>query len=339
MERVTISDIAARAGLSTGAVSYALNNKPGVSEETRRRVHDIATELGWSPSRAARALSTSRADTIGLVLARPARLLGTEPFYMEFIAGVEDVIAARGVALMLHIVPDSAREIAMYDKWWSERRVDGVLVVDLTQPDARIPAVERIGIPAIAVGSADAAGSLAHVTTDDATAMREAVRYLLRLGHRRIARVSGPQALSHTAIRDRAFLAEMEAAGHEASQVVRTDFSGEAGSRATRSLLTQPVPPTAIIYDNDIMAVAGLSVAAELGVVVPAELSLLAWDDSPLCEITHPPLSAMKRDVSDFGALAARMLLELIDTGHVESRSGAVPALFPRATTAAPARP
>ena len=103
---MTIGDIAERAGVSKGAVSYALNDQPGVSDATRARVLAIAAEIGWSASHAARSLSTSRADAIGLVLARPARLLGIEPFYMEFISGIEEVLAPLGVALMLHVVPD-----------------------------------------------------------------------------------------------------------------------------------------------------------------------------------------------------------------------------------------
>lgn len=336
ISRVTISDIAAAAGVSKGAVSYALNGKPGVSSDTRERVREIARELGWSPSRAARALSTSKADAIALVLNRPARLLGIEPFYMEFIAGVESVIAGRGVALMLHLVRSNQEEIAAYEKWWGEGRVDGALLVDLAFEDPRVDAVAALGIPTVAVAAGDAAGELPYVSTDDETAMRNAVRYLARLGHRRIARVGGMPHLSHTVIRDRAFVDETAAAEVADAPIIDTDFSGEAGARATRTLLMLPEPPTAIIYDNDIMAVAGLGVAYELGVRVPDELSLLAWDDSPLCEITRPPLSAMSRDVTAFGADAAEMLLTLIDRGGVESRQGAIPTLLPRATTAPP---
>ncbi len=101
--RVTINDIAKEAGLSKGAVSYALNGKPGVSEQTRERVAAIALQLGWTPNQAARSLSLSRADAIGLVLSRPPRILAMEPFYMEFISGIEDVISSRGITLLLHV--------------------------------------------------------------------------------------------------------------------------------------------------------------------------------------------------------------------------------------------
>src|SRR5262245_56942403 len=96
--RVTIKDIAERAGVSKGAVSYALNGRPGVSDDTRDRVLAIADELGWYPNRAARALSAARADSCGLVLARPARSLPLEPFFLEFLAGGGSELSSQEVA-------------------------------------------------------------------------------------------------------------------------------------------------------------------------------------------------------------------------------------------------
>ncbi|MFG6492184.1 LacI family DNA-binding transcriptional regulator [Microbacterium sp. P03] len=337
MTRVTISDIAEAAGLSKGAVSYALNGRPGVSERTRTRVQRIAADLGWSPNLAARSLSTSTADAIGLVLTRPGTARGLNSFYLEFIAGTEQVIAQRGVALMLHVVATREDELSTYEKWWREGRVDGVLIVDLDIDDPRGPVVQTLGLPAVAVGSSDRgkapAQHLPHVWTDDDAAMRDAVRYLARLGHRRFARVGGRSLRSYTAIRDAAFLDEVAAVGASAVPVLATDYSGEAGARATRDLLTRAQPPTAIIFDSDVLAVAGLGVARELGVDVPRELSILAWDDSALCEITHPPLSALRRDVAGFGAAAAHTLLEVIATGRGEDRAVAPAVLVPRAST------
>jgi DNA-binding LacI/PurR family transcriptional regulator len=176
------------------------------------------------------------------------------------------------------------------------------------------------------------------VWTDDATAVTEAVRYLTALGHRRIARVGGAAALGHTAIRAAAFDAAARSLGLAGAWQVATDFSGEAGARATRSLLTA-VPadrPTAIVYDNDIMAVAGLSVAAEMGLRVPADVSLLAWDDSQLCRLTHPTLSVMSHDVHGFGADVARTLFGVLTQEGPGSHTVPTPVLTPRGSTAPP---
>lgn len=335
MAAVRISDIAATVGLSKGAVSLALNDKPGVSEQTRARVRATAERLGWAPNDAARALARSRADSIGLALCRPAAMLGLEPFYMEFISGIEQSLAPQGFSLTLQIVSDHETELATYRKWWRARRVDGVLLVDLIRDDVRPARVRELGLPAVCVSAADAAGDLPYVASDDFGAMQDAVRYLARLGHRQLARVSGISRLWHTHHRDQAFLRTAADLGLPEPTIVPTDYGAASGSHAVRDLLMRTEPPTAIIFDNDILAVAGLSVAAELGLQVPDDVSLLAWDDSPLCSITHPPLSAMRRDVADLGAAATALLLRVISGADVTGAMAGRAAIHPRGSTRA----
>ncbi|MFI6875647.1 LacI family DNA-binding transcriptional regulator [Streptomyces sp. NPDC050400] len=337
--RVTIKDVAAAAGVSKGAVSIAFNHKPGLAETTRERIFTVARELGWAPNSSARSLSTQRTDTIGLALCRPARLLGLEPFYMEFISGIESVLAERSCSLLLRLVSSLDEEIALQESWWRERQVGGSILVDFQQDDPRIDPLRQLGLPAVAVGHPVLTGGIPSVWTDDATAVGEAVRYLAALGHRHIARVGGPPGLGHSAIRERAFQETLRDLGLQEGVQVATGFAGEEGARATRSLLLRPERPTAIVYDNDIMAVAGLGVAAEMGVRVPDELSLLAWDDSQLCRLTHPTLSAMSHDVHGFGAEVARELFAVIAGREVTPHPVRTPSLTPRASTATPRPP
>ncbi|GHB52118.1 MULTISPECIES: LacI family DNA-binding transcriptional regulator [Streptomyces] len=340
--RVTIKDVAARAGVSKGAVSLAFNHKPGLADATRDRIFEAARELGWAPNLAARSLSNRRVDVIGLAICRPAKLLGLEPFYMEFISGVESVLTEHSCSLLLRLVRTVEEEVGLQDSWWRGKQISGSILVDFRADDPRVPAVERLGMPVVAVGHPSLTGGLTSVWTDDATAVTEAVRYLAALGHRRVARVGGAAALGHTAIRTAAFDEAARVLELAGAQQVATDFSGDAGARATRSLLTAAVGdrPTAIVYDNDIMAVAGLSVAAEMGLSVPGDVSLLAWDDSQLCRLTHPTLSAMSHDVHGFGAEVARTLFDVV-TGATGAEGGGshpvpTPVLTPRGSTAPP---
>ncbi|GHD27438.1 LacI family DNA-binding transcriptional regulator [Streptomyces galbus] len=335
-ERVTIKDVAAAAGVSKGAVSLAFNDKPGVSEATRARIFAAARQLGWAPNSSARSLSRQSVDTIGLAICRPARLLGLEPFYMEFISGIESVLAERNCSLLLRLVGSLEEETRLQQSWWRERQIAGSILVDFHQEDPRTGPLRELGLPAVAVGHPTLTGGFPSVWTDDAVAVAEAVRYLAALGHRRIARVGGPAGLGHSAIRAKAFEETMAALGLDGRPHVETGFSGEEGARATRSLLLSADRPTAIVYDNDLMAVAGLGVAAEMGVSVPDELSLLAWDDSQLCRLTHPTLSAMSHDVHGFGAQVTRVLFDVIAGQDVVSRPVATPSLVPRASTAPP---
>ncbi|MEV4071862.1 LacI family DNA-binding transcriptional regulator [Nonomuraea fuscirosea] len=334
--KVTIAEVAQLAGVSKGSVSLAMNDKPGVSAATRQKVREAARELGWLPNQAARSLSsaTTQVSDVGLVIARPARMLGLEPFYMEFVSGIESVLAERSHSLLLRLVRDVAEEIDVLDGWSRSRQISGSVMVDFTLDDPRVAAVAALGLPVIAVGHPDLTGGLPSVWTDDAAAVTEAVRYLAALGHRRLARVGGPARLGHTALRSEAFTRAVADLNLEPARILTTDFSGEQGARATRALLSSARRPTAILYDNDIMAVAGLSVATEMGVPVPAELSLLAWDDSQLCRLTHPPLSAMSHDVFAFGAEVTRRLMDLVGRGETEHGPAPTPVLVPRGTTA-----
>lgn len=338
MSRVTINDIARRAGVSKGAVSYALNGRPGVSEQTRTKILDVARDLGWAPNRTARMLSGSRTETFGLVLARDPRTLGSEPFYMEFIAGLQSELSQRGYALLLQLTPTSADELALYPRWWSERRVDAVVIVDIQIDDPRVPAIAELEMPAVFVGDPAVTAGLTTVWTDDASAMTAAIRHLVALGHRKFGRVAGPADLSHTRVRDRAFeraVAEIGACG----RVLHADFSDVSGHQATRELWAMADRPTAIVYDNDLMAIAGLSAFAELGVAVPEEVSLLAWDDSELCTLTHPRLSALHHDVLAFGAHVGRRLFDLLDGAPPGAYLDSTPVLVERDSTAPPGPP
>ncbi|KQX48060.1 MULTISPECIES: LacI family DNA-binding transcriptional regulator [unclassified Streptomyces] len=336
MKRPTMADIARRAGVSKVAVSYALNDQPGVSEATRASIKSIAEELGWRPNSAARALTGGRAQAVGLVVRRPARTLGVEPFFMEFISGVETVLAEHAYALMLQMVTDQEQEIEVCRRWWGERRVDGVFLMDLQTDDERLGAVREIGLPAVAIGPPDVAGELPAIWSDDGESVYEIVRYLTALGHRRIARVAGPAELAHTAVRDAALAEVCREAGIPAAAVVYTDYTGDEGARAARALLIAPERPTAIVFDNDIMAVAALSVAQELGLSIPADVSIVAWDESPLTQVVRPMLSAVTRDIPAYGAHSATALLALIGGEDVGSVRDGYAHFVPRGSTAPP---
>ncbi|MER5252344.1 MULTISPECIES: LacI family DNA-binding transcriptional regulator [unclassified Streptomyces] len=337
-QRLTIRDVAARAGVSRAAVSLAFNDKPGVSEATRARIMEVARSMGWEPNRSARALNKQGTGTIGLAISRPARQLGLEPFYMEFISGLESVLSNQSSALLLRLVKSLDEEIELQRHWWRSGQIAGSVLVDFREHDPRVPVLSQLGMPVVAVAHPSLTGPFTSLWTDDTTAVTEAVRYLAALGHRSIARVGGAAELGHSVMRGAAFTAAMADLGLPEGRQLATDFSGEAGARATRSLLAAAERPTAIIYDNDLMAVAGLSVAAEMGLRVPSDISLLAWDDSQLCELTHPTLSAMSHDIHAFGADVARALYEVLSGKRVAPHQVPTPTLTPRGSTGPPPR-
>ncbi|WP_433606687.1 LacI family DNA-binding transcriptional regulator [Dactylosporangium sp. CA-139114] len=319
--RPTMSDIARRVGVSRVAVSYALNGRPGVSADLRERVREVAEELGFTAHRAAVALHGAAADVVGLALRRTSAALRSEVFRRQFVAGLQMELSARGFGLALQFVEDAGEEIAVYRRWHAERRVDGVILCDLRVDDPRLPAVRELGLPAVVAGGSGALPGLANLSTDEHAGAEKVVGLLTALGHRRVARVSGPADLAHTAART----AALDAAALDAAApfgpilTVAADYTGEAAATATRRLLSGRERPTAIVYDNDLMALAGLGVAAEMHVSVPAEVSILAWEDSPLCQLVHPALTVLRRSITDYGMRTARLLFELLDGGPPRS--------------------
>ncbi|MFG2137756.1 LacI family DNA-binding transcriptional regulator [Streptomyces sp. NPDC048650] len=365
--RPTIKDIARRAGVSESAVSFALNDRPGVSQETRARIRSVAQELGWQANSAARALSGERAGCAGLVLARPARTLGVESFFLQLVSGIQEVFSAHKIALLFQVVEDLDSECALYRRWWAECRVDGVLVVDPRTQDPRPQLLASLGLPAVVVGGVAgpetteplaaappvvepstaqpstaqppiAQPPFATVWADDSKAMARVLDHLYGLGHRRIVHVAGMPGLAHTERRIDSLRTEADRRGLDERHVrsVTTDYSDAEGAEATRRILDAAEPPTAIIYDNDVMAVAGASVAAERGIPVPGRLSIVAWDDSPLCRVTHPRLTALVRDTAGFGRLAAQELLAVLDGVPPRTVQGELPHLEARESTGAP---
>ncbi|MFI5530422.1 LacI family DNA-binding transcriptional regulator [Kitasatospora sp. NPDC051853] len=312
MGRPTIADIAREAGVSKGAVSFALNGRPGVSEATRQRILAVAERMNWRPHSAARALGGARAGAVGLVIARPARTIGVEPFFAQLLSGLQAGLSARSVALELMVVEDTAAETEVYRRWASEHRVDGLVVVDLQTRDRRIAVLEELALPTVVLGGPGGHGTLSSVWADDREAMLSIVDYLAALGHRRIAHLAGLPAFQHTQRRIRAVRDAAKRLGLEAVSVP-TDFSDAEGAAATRALLARPARPTALVYDSDVMALAGLGVAAEMGVSVPGELSVVSFDDSVLTRVVHPALTVLTRDTFALGEQVARTLLSAVD--------------------------
>jgi DNA-binding LacI/PurR family transcriptional regulator len=340
MKRPTIADVARRAGVTKAAVSFALNGQPGVSAATRERILAIADEVGFKPSSAARALSDGKSGAFGLVIDRPARTLGIEPYFMQLISGIQAELSPTHVTLLFTMAEDQAAEIDMYRTWWAQRAVDGVFLVDLQVNDRRVAVLRELGMPTVVVGTPLGAGGLAAVWQDDRAATAILVGHLAGLGHRRIARVGGFPRYWHSKLRTDSFAAVASAAGLEAVSVA-ADYTAEHGIEATRSLLEGALfegsrPPTAILYDNDIMAVAALSAVQRAGLAVPGDLSVVAWGDSALCELVHPSVTALRWDTVEAGARAARLLTRATEGETADSFQEGPPVLMVRESTGAP---
>lgn len=278
-----------------------------------------------------------RPGAVGMVRTSSRRVVSVEPFFMEFIAGAEEVLSEDGLSVLLAVVADEEAEHAMYERWAASGIVDAVLVMNVLVDDPRPDLLARLGVPAVAVGAWTGPPPLPSVRADDASAMKVVADYLLGLGHRAIAHVTGPPTYLHT--RDRVETLARVCAPHGVVPVtIEGDYSDLVSDQITRSLLTGLDRPSVIIYDNDVMAVAGLHVARELGIAVPEELSLVGWDDSALCQLTLPPLTTMSLDVHLLGRLAGSAVLGTLAGTPPEDHPVVPAVLSVRGSTAEPPR-
>lgn len=271
---------------------------------------------------------------VGLVVRRPPRQLAAEPYYPELVGGLDEVLNQHGLQMMMSIVDEMSSELDTYRRWAADGSVRAVAILDLVPNDPRPELVNELALPAVIVGEPEPTVTTTAIRTDNYAAMRDAVAQLIALGHRRLGHVTGISTLVHTRERARAF-ADATAEYGLGAHAEAGDYSTESGERATERLLGLSTVPSAVIYDNDLMAIGGLSVARRLNIQVPSELSLVAWDDSPLCRMASPQLSAMSHDVHALGELAARTLLEVLDGRSTDSVVAEAPVFVSRGSTTA----
>ncbi|HEY5821119.1 MAG TPA: LacI family DNA-binding transcriptional regulator [Propionibacteriaceae bacterium] len=334
--RPTIADVARRAGVSKGLVSFVVNDRPGVAPQTRERVRAAVDELGWRPRPAARSLTTRRAFALGLVLRREPQVLSTDPFFPAFIAGVETVLAEMGQVLVLSLVPDEEAELRTYRTLALDARVDGVFLTDLRCHDARFDLLAELGLPAVAIGHPGTVRPCPVVGLDDSAGVVASVAHLLELGHHRIGYVAGDPDMVHGRRRRDSAVTALATARRAADLVVETDFSAAQAAVATGVLLDRSDPPTAIVYASDLMAIAGMAVLYERGLRVPEDVSVVGFDGSELGRHVFPRLTTVVADPLAWGIAAARTLLRLVGDGSADDLELAPAGLLVRESTGAP---
>jgi DNA-binding LacI/PurR family transcriptional regulator len=339
----TIADVAALAGVSVAAVSKVVNGKGSISAPTRDRVLTAASKLRWTPSAAAVALRSAKTRAIGMVAKRSPDLLSADPHFTLLISGIESELSPLGYGLLLHIVGEEpSAEEAAYRRLADERRVDGVVLTESRVGDTRFELLRTLDVNTVLIGTPwrdDPVPSVQATGLD--SGLRAAVEHLVGHGHRRIAYVSGPEDRVHTLYRRRVVEDALAAHDLAPSHSVVSDFTAAGAVDAIGRLLDdRRRRPTAVLFANDSMAVAGMSAARRLGVDVPGELSVIGHDDLPLGELVYPQLTTVRQDLVGLGRAAARVLLASLEETADAPVDVRPPELVVRESTGpAPARP
>jgi alanine racemase len=321
MPKVTISQIARAAGVSKTAVSFAFNDPSQLAPATVRRILEVADRLGYTPDPIARSMTTRRTNALGLLLPQDIAIALANPFYTQFIRGIGAVCSSAGLTLML--VPPLQGSLL---KAIPHATVDGFVVVGLEVDRGEVQLLRRRHVPFVLVDS-EAPDDVASINVDDRGGARAAMAHVLAQGHRQIAVLSiesgkAGQIAEYTgtlAERLAGYREALEACGialdEHGVQIVEAPSSWEGGQAAFERVWDREPRPTAIVAMSDIIALGAMDAACARGLRVPADLSIVGFDDLPEARRVRPALTTVWQPVEEKGCLAAAVLVAALTEG------------------------
>lgn len=307
---VTIKDVAKRAGVTHPTVSRALRGDRRVSPQTTTRIRQIAHDLGYIPSATARSLKTNRTRVVGIVAHRLS-----DPFYSRVIDGIQDALQAEGYSIFLAATNHNPEREAQLVRAMTERRVDGLIVCSLFITPEYRQAINSHNIPLVVIHNRAAEITPFTLYHDDRWATRLMTRHLLDLGHTRIGFLGNARAGRVSRARQAGFVEEMQAAGIEPDEnaIVQAALaSPAAGAEPVRHLLALPLPLTALVCFNDVLAIGAIRVLQQAHKRVPEDFSVTGFDNIEMAEYMNPPLTTFDQPKYSLGTRAANLLLSAI---------------------------
>jgi LacI family transcriptional regulator len=314
---ITIRDLAEKLNLSITTVSRALDGYSDVSDETRKRVVQAASEMGYEPSYAARHLRRQRADSIGYILPTSSPQFN-DPFYTSFLTGLCDQAPLLNLDLMVSSCPpESEREKSQYQRWVKSRRVDGLILNRVRVQDWRVDMLLKSGVSLVSLGKSETSPAYPHISVNERGGFSRLVGHLVDIGHRKIAYIGAAPELVLQFERFAGYLEGLERAGIRFNPhlALNGDLTEESGAEAAKKLLNLPDPPTAILACSDLMALGVLRVAQERGIYAGRELAIAGYDGITETEYTNPPLTTIAQPTYEIARQLVNMLQQQIE-GH-----------------------
>ncbi len=305
---VTIHDVARHAGVSPMTVSRVINSESNVREETRARVAVSIKALRYSPNQAARSLASADTIHVGIIYANPSA-----NYLSEFLLGSMEQSSLSGCQLVIEKCQDSDSEYEAIQRLVKGNVGGVILPAPLCNSEVSLKAVRDAGLAAVLVASGKPAPEFSAISINNFEASRAMTRYLLELGHRRIAFINGHPNQTATGQRFLGYVEAMTEAGLSVGthQVAQGYFTYRSGLEAAEKLLDR-YNPTAIFASNDDMAAATMAVAHRRGLDVPGDLAVTGFDDTPLATTVWPALTTVHQPIAEMAREAVRLLVEQI---------------------------
>lgn len=332
--RLNIGDIARRANVSTATVSRTLNQSGAVRPETARKVWRAAAALNYYPNSHARTLVSGRSRLLGLIVSDI-----TNPFFPELVHSFETLATQHQYDVILTSTSYQTARMTGCVRRMLERKVDGLAIMTSEMDLALIKELTRRGVPLVFMDVGRVGPRMSHVLIDYAHGIRQAVDHVATLGHKRIGFITGPLDLHSARTRRQAFVDGLRSNGIRPDpRLIREGtHTADGGQQAMNGLLRGGRPPTAVVCSNDWTAIGALHAVDAAGLRVPADVSLVGFDDIPLASYTSPPLTSVRMSAGDVGSTAFDALFRLIGGDRLEGDIYQVPTtLVVRNSTAKP---
>ena len=313
----TIKDVAKLAGVHPSTVSRVINDDPRISEKTKKKVLLIINKLGYTPNAIARGLKTKRTYTLGILIPDI-----TNPFFAEIARGVEDVANKNNFNVILCNTDDKIKKERTYLQILRGKRVDGLILGTAHVRDKSILELEMKKFPYILISRNIEGLDKNCIIVDDVEGGMMATEYLIKLGHRRIAHITGPLKTRSALNRLKGYKLALKKYNIERMDelVEEGDFRIKGGYQAMKKFLKLIVPPRAIFAANDLLALGAMQAIQKKNFHVPEDFSVIGFNDIKLASFVYPALTTIRQPMLEMGELAVKMLLRIIEKGEFNQR-------------------
>lgn len=312
---ITMKDIAAKLGVSESTVSRAINNKPGVGEDTKQKILNLARRYNYQPNLLARNLARQESNMIGLILPDISSL-----FYSEVTRAIQDIATKHGYQVMICNTDSDEKRESAYIEWLQGNKIAGIIFLGNGLANNKIINLGLSGYPIVLANRLVEEVMLPSVIIDNNTGAFEATKHLLERGHKRIALINGPKDNLTAQNRFRGYREALKEYNldYDPKLIINKDWSRECGYQGFLELLNLEEPPTAIFAANDLISVGVIEAIKMGGYLIPEEIAVVGFEDTIVTSIIEPPLTTVAQPMYELGSNSAKKLFSLIEDEDIE---------------------
>jgi LacI family transcriptional regulator len=322
--KLTLEDIAEKAGVSRATVSRVVNNYPHITPDVRERVQKVIQESGYRPHKIARSLASKRSGVIGLVIPHTASTILTNPYFLYLIDSITRATNHNDLTLALFLFHSTDEQERVAKSIFNTSLLDGVVITADRREHAFVRQLMEHGVPVVFIGKPEPDVDVPYVNVDNENGGYIATSHLIQRGRRRVSAIT---ALDNTAGDDRyaGYLRALESCGlpFDQSLVADGDFSQESGYLAMQELLK--ASPDAVFVASDLMAMGAQRAIRDAGLRVPEDIAMVGFDDLPQAALAEPALTTIRQPINQLGPVAIQLLQEVIEQPHDVVKSRVLP--------------